>query len=114
MVEQYAESFGGHTCYAMFNLFIGFNQQALDIKSRDLTTFQTLLGTFGMTLIPIGYTNLVQIQQGDITFILQEEIPHIMVPFINDMLVKGSPTQYIDENGNFKTIPENQGIRCFI
>ena len=114
IVEQYTESFGGHACYAMFDLFVGFDQWVLDIKSRDLTTFQTPLGTFRMTSIPMGYTNSVQIQQGDITFILQEEIPHIMVPFINDMLVKGPPTQYIDENGNFKTIPENQGIRCFI
>jgi len=57
MVEQYAESFGGRACYAMFDLFIGFDQQALDVKSRDLTTFQTPLGTFRMTSIPMGYTN---------------------------------------------------------
>ena len=114
MVEQYVESFGGHACYAMFDLFVGFDQWALDIKSRDLTTFQTPLGTFRMTSIPMGYTNSVQIQQGDITFILQEEIPHVMVPFIDNILVKGPPTRYIDENGNFETIPENRGIRCFI
>ena len=114
MVEQYAESFGGRACYAMFNLFIGFDQWVLDIKSRDLTTFQTPLGTFRMTLIPMGYTNSVQIQQGDITFIFQEEIPYVTVPFIDDIPVKGPPTRYIDENGNFETIPENRGIRCFI
>ena len=114
IVEQYVESFGGRGCYAMFDLFVGFDQWALDIKSRDLTTFQMPLGMFRMTSIPMGYTNSVQIQQGDITFILQEEIPHVMVPFINDILVKGPPTQYMDENGNFETIPENQGIRCFI
>ena len=26
MAEQYAKSFRGHACYAMFNLFVGFNQ----------------------------------------------------------------------------------------
>ena len=114
MVEQYAESFGGRGCYAMFDLFVGFDQRALDIKSRDLTTFQTPLGTFRMTSIPMGYTNSVQIQQGDITFILQEEIPHVTVPFIDDIPVKGPPTRYTDESGNFETIPENRGIRRFI
>ena len=98
----------------MFDLFVGFDQRVLDIKSRDLTTFQTPLGTFRMTSIPMGYMNSVQIQQGDITFILQEEIPHVTVPFINDIPVKGPPTRYMDENGNFETIPENQGIRHFI
>jgi hypothetical protein len=114
MVEQYAESFGGRACYAMFDLFVGFDQRALDIKSRDLTTFQTPLGTFRMTSIPMGYTNSVQIQQGDITFILQEEIPHVTVPFIDDIPVKGPTTRYTDESGSFETIPENRGIRRFI
>ena len=106
MVEQYAESFRGHTCYAMFDLFVKFDQQVLATKSRDLTTFQTPLGTFRMTSIPMGYTNSVQIQQGNITFILQKN-PHVMVLFINDIMIKGLPTRYTDEKGNFKTISEN-------
>jgi len=114
MVEQYAESFGGHGCYAMFDLFVGFDQQALDIKSRDLTTFQTPLGTFRITSIPMGYMNSVQIQQGDITFILQEEIPHIMVPFINDIPIKGPISRYMDIHGRYETIPDNSGIRKFV
>jgi hypothetical protein len=114
MVEQYAESFGGRACYAMFDLFVGFDQRALATKSRDLTTFQTPLGTFRMTSIPMGYTNSVQIQQGDITFILQEEIPHVTVPFIDDIPVKGPPMRYMDSEGQYETIPENEGIRRFI
>jgi len=114
MVEQYAESFGGRACYAMFDLFVGFDQRALATKSRDLTTFQTPLGTFRMTSIPMGYTNSVQIQQGDITFILQEEIPHITVPFIDDIPVKGPPSRYQDSQGIYETIPDNPRIRKFI
>jgi hypothetical protein len=114
MVEQYAESFGGRGCYAMFDLFVGFDQRVLDIKSRDLTTFQTPLGTFRMTSIPMGYTNSVQIQQGDITFILQEEIPHITVPFIDDIPIKGPISRYMGIHGRYETIPDNSGIRKFV
>ena len=98
-VEPYAESFGGRACYAMFNLFVGNDQRTLALQSRDLTTFQTPLGTFRLTSIPMGYTNSVQIFHGDITFLLQEEIPHVTVPFLDDIPVKGPmiPFQKIQE-----------------
>ena len=72
MVEQYAESFGGRGCYGMFDLFVGFDQRKLATISRDLTTFQTPLGTFRLTSIPMGYTNSMQIQHGDTTYLLQD------------------------------------------
>lgn len=114
MVEQYAEAFGGRACYGMFDLFVGFDQRSLATSSRDLTTFQTPLGTFRLTSIPMGYTNSMQIQHGDITFILQDEIPHVTVPFVDDIPVKGPTTRYQDQYGNYETIPENTGIRRFI
>jgi hypothetical protein len=114
MVEQYAEGFGGRGCYAMFDLFVGFDQRALNIRSRDLTTFQTPLGTFRLTSIPMGYTNSMQIQHGDTTFILQDEIPHVTIPFVDDIPVKGPQTRYETPNGGYETIPENSGIRRFV
>jgi len=45
MVEQYAESFGGCGYYGVFDLMVGFDQRALAPQSRDLTTFQSPLGT---------------------------------------------------------------------
>src|SRR5712664_3587685 len=60
-VEPYAESFGGRACYGMFDLFVGFDQRPLAPQSRDMTTFQTPLGTFRLTRIPMGYTNSMQI-----------------------------------------------------
>lgn len=45
-MEQYAESFGARGCYAIFDLFVGFDQRSLAKESCDLTTFQTPLGTF--------------------------------------------------------------------
>ena len=114
MVEQYAESFGGRACYGMFDLFVGFDQRALAPKSRDLTTFQTPLGTKRLTCIPMGYTNSVQIFHGDTTFILQDEIPTVTEPFIDDIPVKGPDSRYENEDGTYQTIPENPGIRRFV
>ena len=113
-VEEYAESFGGRGCYAMFDLFVGFDQRALAPESRDLTTFQTPLGAKRMTVIPMGYTNSVQIYHGDTTFILQKEIPHVTEPFIDDIPVKGPTTRYLLEDGTYETIPENSKIRRFV
>lgn len=113
-VEPYAESFGGRACYGMFDLFVGYDQRSLAIGSRDLTTFQTPLGTLRLTSIPMGYTNSVQIFHGDITFLLHEEIPQVTIPFLDDIPVKGPTSRYQNEEGIYETIPENQGIRKFV
>jgi hypothetical protein len=70
-----------------------------------------------LTLIPTGHTrgsNSVQIYQADMSFILQEEIPHYTMPFIDDLLVKSGMTRYQDKDGSYKTILENPGIHRFI
>ena len=114
MLEQYAESFGGRGCYGMFDLFVGYDQRSLDNRSRDLTTFQTPLGTYRLTSIFMGYTNSMQIFHGDTTFLLQEEIPHVTIPFVDDILVKGPPTRFKKEDGTYETILGNSGIRRFV
>jgi hypothetical protein len=62
----------------------------------------------------MGWSNSVPIFHEDVTFILQEEIPHITVPYIDDVPVKGPKSQYKDKNDNYETIPENSGIRQFV
>jgi hypothetical protein len=114
MIEQYAEFFGGRRCYGMFDLFVGYDQHTLAQESRDLTTFQTPLGMYRLTSIPMGLTNSMQISHGDTTFLLQEEIPHVTIPFVDDIPVKGPPTRFENKNGMYKTIPENEGIRHFV
>jgi len=114
MVEQYAESFGGYGCYGVFDLMVRFDQHALVPQSQDLTTFQSLLGTLQLTSIPMGYTNSMQIQHGDLTFLLQDEIPNTAVPFVDDVRVKGPPTCYKTRLNSFETIPENPGIHRFV
>jgi hypothetical protein len=52
--------------------------------------------------------------QGDINYILQEEIPLFTVPFIDDVAVKGPVTHYESSDGTYETIPKNTGNRHFI
>ena len=44
--EQLAEGFGGKACYGLLDFFVGYDKRVLDIKSQDLTTFQTPLGAY--------------------------------------------------------------------
>jgi len=62
----------------------------------------------------MGYTNSMQIQHRDLTFLLQDEILDIAVPFVDDVPVKGPPTCYETGLNSFETIPENLGIRRFV
>ncbi|KAF9536295.1 hypothetical protein CPC08DRAFT_652198, partial [Agrocybe pediades] len=56
----------------------------------------------------------MQIQHGDTTFLLQDEIPDVTIPFVDDIPVKGPPTRYELPDGGYETIPENPGIRRFV
>jgi hypothetical protein len=114
ILELYVESFGGRVIYGMFDLFVGFNYRMLDVVSRDFTTFQSPLGTLRLTRLLQGYTNTVQIQQGNVAFILRDDIPELTAPFIDDIPTKGGTTYFLDEDGTFETIPENLGIWRFV
>ena len=114
ILEHYAESFGGRVIYGMFDLYVGFDHRMLDVDSRDFTTFQSPLGTLRLTRLPQGYTNAVQVQQGDVAFVLQDEIPEWTQPFVDDIPVKGPTSYYLLEDGSYETIPQNKGIRRFV
>lgn len=62
----------------------------------------------------MGWTNSVPIFHDDITFILRPEIPHVTIPYIDDVPVKGPATCYLLPNGDYERIPENPGIRRFV
>jgi hypothetical protein len=112
--DQLAEQFAGRACGSMMDLYVGYDERALAPSSRDYTTFQTPFGTMRLTTLPMGWTNSVPIFHGDVTHILQAEVPHVTVPYIDDVPVKGPALRYIQSNGEPETIPENPGIRRFI
>jgi hypothetical protein len=110
-VDQFVEGMAAHTCYSMLDLFVGYDHRALDISSRDLTTFQTLLGAYRCTVLPQGSTNAVAIFHGDVTFLLEPEIPHVAKPFLDDTAIKGLASHYETPEGGYETISDNKGIR---
>ena len=92
-VEHLAESFGGYVVYGMMDLFAGYDQRPLHVDSRDMTMFNSPLGPHHLTTLLMGHTNTVQIYQADMAFILQDEIPHHTMPFIDDLPVKSETSQ---------------------
>ena len=91
-VQHLAESFAGYVVYGMMDLFTGYDQHPLHLDSQDLTTFNSPLGPHRLIVIPMGYTNTVQIYQADVSFILQDEIPRYSYPFIDDLPAKSVTT----------------------
>jgi len=114
ILDNFVEPFAGRQCYTVFDLYWGFDARRIHEKSRDLTAFLTPLGLLRITALPMGYTNSPAEFQRCMTFILQEEIPETANVFIDDVPIRGPESQYLDEDENPETIPENPGIRRFI
>src|SRR5260221_9645812 len=49
MIEEFLEQAEGRACYAVFSIFMGFDNWTLHPDSRDYTTFQTPLGLYQLT-----------------------------------------------------------------
>ena len=112
--EHIAETFGGCPLYATLDLKVGFDHRKLHVDSRDMTAFQTPIGPFRLTVLPQGYTNSPQVLHGDVVSILIDEIPHNCFPFIDDVPCKSDKWDGKDSEGNWVTLPENDGIRLFV
>ena len=84
-VEHLAKSFGGYAVYGMMDLFTGYDQCPLHMDSRDMTTFNSPLEPHRLTTLWMEHTNAVQIYQANMAFILQDEIPHYMIPCHSSM-----------------------------
>ena len=85
--EQLAEHFTACACGSMLNLYVGYDERALAKSSRDYTTFQKPFGALWLTTFPMGWINLVPIFHEDVDYILLPEIPHMTIPYIDDILV---------------------------
>jgi hypothetical protein len=112
--KHLAEQFGGQSCRGMLDLYVAFNERKVAESSRDLTTFQTPFGALHIITLPMGWTNSVPIMHDDILYILQPEILHVTIPYINDAPIKGPKSQYQLPGGTYEMIPENRTIRWFV
>jgi hypothetical protein len=90
---------------------VAFDERKVAESSRDLTTFQTPFGALRIVTLPMGWMNSVPILHDNVTYILQPEIPHITIPYIDDTLVKGLKSEYRTIGGSYETIPENHAIQ---
>jgi hypothetical protein len=90
ITEQLVELFGAHPCYTSLDLFVTYDQRVVHPESQDPITFQSPLSALCHTCLVMGHTNSVQIMQGDINYILRDEIPLFTVPFIDDVTAKRS------------------------
>ena len=108
--DHLSEQFSGQVCGAMFDLYVRYNERLIAELSCDYTTFQTPYGALHLVTLPMGWTNSVPIFHDDVTYILQSEIPHLTIPYIDDVPVKGPSSRYMLDDGTYETIPENAGI----
>ena len=107
--DDFAESFVGYACYGVADLFSGYDARTLDVRSRDLTTFQCMGVSGRCTVLPQGATNAVSDFVRCTRHILAEEEPDYARIFVDDCGIKGPKTRYDDES-----IPDNPGIRRFV
>jgi hypothetical protein len=89
ITEQVIEAMARRACYSMLDLFVRYDHCTLDVASRDLTTIQSPIGAVRLTCLPQGWTNTGAIFHKDVTFILQDKIPNVAWPFMDNCSIKG-------------------------
>jgi hypothetical protein len=92
--DKFSEDFANCAIASLINLFSKYDQIELDETCQDMTAFITPLGLMRNTTLPQGATNSVAQFCRVVTKILQDHIPHIARPFLNDIPVKGSKNDY--------------------
>ena len=114
IIDETVEAFAGCTCYTLLDIYIGYDHRLIHPDYRDLTTVQTPVGPQRLTTLPMGYTNAVTIFHQDVCFIFQDEIPHLVQPFIDDVGIKGPKDFYLGQDGLPECLESNSGIRQFV
>ena len=112
--DELANHFAGRACGGVLDLYSGYDHRDIAEGSRDFTTFQTPFGALRLVKLPQGWTNSVPIFHDDITFILRDEIPHVTIPYIDDVPIRGPGSRYQLPDESYEMIPENPGIRRFV
>jgi hypothetical protein len=108
VVDKFAGEFSGRSTYSMGNLYSGYDQFQIVENSRDITTLKTPLGLLRMFTLPQGGTNCVAHMQAGMENVLQDFIPDITRPFLDDIPIKGC----LASNRNNTERPN--GVREFV
>jgi len=107
--DEFAEEFAGRVIGSYLDWFSGYDQLELDKLCRDLTAIMTDLGLLRQCTLLQGATNSVAQFVRVVLEILRDHIPHIAMPFLDDIGVKGPKSRYNDEEA-----PELPGVRQFV
>ena len=111
ILDEFVESFAGKPIYSVLDMYWGFYARIMDPESRDLTAFQTPLGTLQIVSLPMGFTNSPAEFQACMMFILKEEVCNRKAGvFIDDVPINGPTTTYPDASGKPSTLTGNPGI----
>jgi hypothetical protein len=91
---------------------VGYDERPLAETSRDLTTFQTPFGALRLVNLPMGWTNSVPIFTTTL-HILQDDVPHVTIPYIDDVAVCGPETRYELPDDTEEEVPGTSGVHGF-
>jgi hypothetical protein len=108
VVDKFAEESSGRSIYSMGDLYSGYDQFQIAENSRDITTLKTPLGLLRMFTLPQRGTNCLTHMQAGIKKVLQDFIPDITRPFLDDIPIKGC----LASDRNNKERPN--GVREFV
>lgn len=95
----------GRSIHTALDLYVSFDQRQLHSNSRDMTSLNTPLGAFRLTVLSMGCTNSPAVLQSDVSHVIHPEIPRWTRPFADDVPVKGPKSRYQLPDGTFETIP---------
>jgi hypothetical protein len=87
--DDFAEEFTGLAISSLIDFFSGYDQVTLTEESQNLTAFSIVLGLLRMTTLPQGATNSVAQFSRIVIRILEDLIPNICRPFLDNIRVKG-------------------------
>jgi hypothetical protein len=106
-VDEFSEEFAGCVVASLLDIFSGYDQAMLALRSRDMTAFQTPIGLLRLTRLPQGGTNSVAQFVRIVQRMLVDIIPKVVMPYVDDLGVKGPRTYYDYE----EVVP---GVRRFM
>ncbi|KAJ3503401.1 hypothetical protein NMY22_g18261 [Coprinellus aureogranulatus] len=113
VADHFAEVCAGRGIYTSIDLFVGFDHRTIAEESRDLTAFDTPLGTHRLTVLPQGWTNSPTIFHADVAWIIQDLIPKVM-NLADDIQGLGARTRYEKDDGTFEATEANPKVRRFV
>ncbi|KAH7281195.1 hypothetical protein KP509_36G034900 [Ceratopteris richardii] len=88
IVDEFEEAFVGHPIYSMVDPYFNDDQLQLVVESRDITTMKTPLSLVRMCTLHQGATNSVAHMMNTMNLAIHDFIPHIAMPFIDDIPIK--------------------------